>query len=123
MRLPFNLSSRARSCRKRRFGAAGLLRMHLSKEWWRLASIEDSRGADETDVVQPHAFRPRRTLREGFSRCAYATAAMLSFFGVTSLSSPVDKSKTNPRITTLEGIQGCDLSFSTCFCVCQFTSE
>jgi hypothetical protein len=52
----------------------------------------------------------------------HATAAMSSL-GVTSLSSPVDKSKTNPRITIFEGIHGCDLSFSTCFCVARFTSE
>ncbi len=44
-------------------------------------------------------------------------------FGVTSLSSPVAKSKTNPRIATSEGIHGCDLSFRTCFCVVRFTSE
>jgi len=47
----------------------------------------------------------------------------LSFFGVTSLNSPVAKSKTNPRIATFEGIHGCDLSFSTCFCVARSTSE
>ena len=47
----------------------------------------------------------------------------LSSFGVTSLSSPVAKSKTNPRIATSDGIHGCDLSFSTCFCVARFTSE
>jgi len=44
-------------------------------------------------------------------------------FGVTSFSAPVDKSRTKPRITTSDGIHGCDLSFSTCFCVCQSTSE
>jgi len=44
-------------------------------------------------------------------------ATALSSFSVTSASLPVDKSKTNPRIATLEGIHGCDLSFSTCFCV------
>jgi hypothetical protein len=37
--------------------------------------------------------------------------------GVTSFNLPVDKSITNPRITTSEGIHGCDLSFSTCLCV------
>jgi len=49
--------------------------------------------------------------------------AACSSFGVTSLNSPVAKSKTNPRIVTSEGIQGCDLSFSTCFCVAWLTSE
>jgi hypothetical protein len=47
----------------------------------------------------------------------YPANRLSSSFGVTSLSSPVDKSKTNPRMTILEGIHGCDLSFSTCFCV------
>ena len=47
----------------------------------------------------------------------------LPSFGVTSLNSPVDKSKTNPRMTTSEGIHGCVPSFKTCFCVARFTSE
>jgi hypothetical protein len=53
----------------------------------------------------------------------HAANCLFASFGVTSFNSPVDKSRTNPRITTFEGIHGCDLSFSTCFCVCQFTSE
>jgi hypothetical protein len=42
--------------------------------------------------------------------------------GVTSRSAPEAKSKTNPRITTSEGIHGWDLSLSTCFCVASVTS-
>jgi D-arabinose 1-dehydrogenase-like Zn-dependent alcohol dehydrogenase len=53
----------------------------------------------------------------------HAANCLLASFGVTSFSSPVDKSRTNARITTSVGIHGCDLSFSACFCVCRFTSE
>ena len=47
----------------------------------------------------------------------------LSSLGVTSFIPPVSRSKTNARMITSDGIQGCDLSFSTCFCVVKSTSE
>ena len=54
--------------------------------------------------------RPLKTRRISGAQI-WCEGGYLSFFGVTSLSSPVVKSQTNPRITTFEGIHGCDLSF------------
>jgi hypothetical protein len=53
-----------------------------------------------------------------FELLVFKAASPLSHYPpVTSLSSPVKKSKINPRMTTFEGIHGCELSFNTCLCV------
>jgi short chain dehydrogenase len=75
-------------------------------------------------IGAPSSHATMQTRMSGLNFWLSKVASPLSHYPpVTSLSSPVDKSKTNPRITTLEGIHGCDLSFSTCLCVARFTSE
>jgi len=71
---------------------------------------------DEPFVARTNMDRaPKSTLFE--------SGNYLSSLGVTSFIPPVSRLKTNARMITSDGIQGCDLNFSTCFCVVKSTSE
>jgi hypothetical protein len=104
----------------------------LSRDFWRNHSVLQNMraslvlGEDSRQYGDHASAKMQSSLRcasHGTWQISIRPNDYLSSFGVTSLSSPVDKSKTNPRIITFDGIHGCDLSFSTCFCVARFTSE